>query len=141
MVKWLRYPDSNNQWVDWDQFTANEALADYKCQHPNTVSHIRGIIHTQTLTQPPCPFMSSPSLLPSTIEDVVSPTSATTLQELTIAAPLSALDLETVLMQFPDPTHRPEEEELVHPPLTITSGLVIKTPVVTWAATPPSLYS
>ena len=29
LIKWLGYPDSDNQWVDWDQLMADEALANY----------------------------------------------------------------------------------------------------------------
>ena len=30
LVKWLRYPDSDNQWVDADQMTAAEAIVEFK---------------------------------------------------------------------------------------------------------------
>ena len=41
LVKWKGYPDSENQWVDWDDLHAEEALADFKQKNPNTVSHIK----------------------------------------------------------------------------------------------------
>ena len=42
LVKWKGYPDLENQWVDWDDLHADEALADFKRKNPNTVSHIKG---------------------------------------------------------------------------------------------------
>ena len=42
LVKWKGYPDSENQWVDWDDLHVDEALADFKRKNPNTVSHIKG---------------------------------------------------------------------------------------------------
>ena len=41
LVKWKGYPDSENQWVDWNDLHANEALADFKRRNPNAVSHIK----------------------------------------------------------------------------------------------------
>ena len=42
LVKWKGYPDSENQWVDWDDLHADEALADFKRKNPDAVSHIKG---------------------------------------------------------------------------------------------------
>ena len=42
LVKWKGYPDSENQWVDWDDLHADEALADFKRKNPDTISHIKG---------------------------------------------------------------------------------------------------
>ena len=42
LVKWKGYPDSENQWVDWDDLHADEALADFKEKNPDAVSHIKG---------------------------------------------------------------------------------------------------
>ena len=41
LVKWKGYPDSENQWVDWDDLHADEALADFKRKNPDAVSHIK----------------------------------------------------------------------------------------------------
>ena len=41
LVKWKGYPDSENQWVDWDDLHAEEALADFKWKNPDAVSHIK----------------------------------------------------------------------------------------------------
>ena len=42
LVKWKGYPDSENQWVDWDDLHTDEALADFKRKNPEAVSHIKG---------------------------------------------------------------------------------------------------
>ena len=42
LVKWQGYPDSENQWVDWDNLHADKALADFKRKNPDAVSHIKG---------------------------------------------------------------------------------------------------
>ena len=42
LVKWKGYPDSENQWVDWDDLHADEALVDFKSKNPDMVSHIKG---------------------------------------------------------------------------------------------------
>ena len=42
LVKWKGYPDSENQWVDWEDLHADEALVDFKRKNPDTVSHIKG---------------------------------------------------------------------------------------------------
>ena len=42
LVKWKGYPDSENQWVDWDDLHADEALADFKRKNPEAALHIKG---------------------------------------------------------------------------------------------------
>ena len=41
LVKWKGYPDSENQWVDWDDLHADEALADFKKKNPDAITHIK----------------------------------------------------------------------------------------------------
>ena len=42
LVKWKGYPDLENQWVDWDDLHADEALADFKRKNPDAITHIKG---------------------------------------------------------------------------------------------------
>ena len=44
LIKWKGYPDSENQWVDWNDMHADEALVDFKKKNPDTVSHIKGVV-------------------------------------------------------------------------------------------------
>ena len=41
LVKWKGYPDLENQWVDWDDLHADEALVDFKEKNPNAIMHIK----------------------------------------------------------------------------------------------------
>jgi hypothetical protein len=50
LIKWKGYPDSENQWVSWDDVNAPELLAEFKEQNPNALSHIRGIVGDENLT-------------------------------------------------------------------------------------------
>ena len=48
LVKWKGYPESDNQWVDWDDLHADEVIAaDFKKKNPDAISHIKeGVIET-----------------------------------------------------------------------------------------------
>ena len=41
LVKWKGYPESDNQWVDWDNLHADEMIAEFKKKNPTAVSHIK----------------------------------------------------------------------------------------------------
>ena len=41
LVKWKGYPESDNQWVDWDNLHADEVIVDFKKKNPAAVSHIK----------------------------------------------------------------------------------------------------
>ena len=41
LVKWKRYPESENQWVDWDDLHVDEVIADFKKKNPASVLHIK----------------------------------------------------------------------------------------------------
>ena len=34
LIKWKGYPDSDNQWVDWNDLHAEEALEDFRRRQP-----------------------------------------------------------------------------------------------------------
>jgi hypothetical protein len=62
LVKWKGYPDSENQWVSWDDVNAPELLAEFKERNPNALSHIRGVVGDENLTSlgfPPTTVRSS----------------------------------------------------------------------------------
>ena len=41
LVKWAGYPDSDNQWEDWDQLTADEAIREFKRANPKSEIHLK----------------------------------------------------------------------------------------------------
>jgi hypothetical protein len=41
LVKWKGYTDSDNEWVNWDDMHADEALAEFKRRRPQAITHIR----------------------------------------------------------------------------------------------------
>jgi hypothetical protein len=41
LVKWKGYADSDNEWVDWNNMHADEALEEFKRQQPQAITHIR----------------------------------------------------------------------------------------------------
>ena len=59
LVKWKGYPDSENQWVDWDNLHVDEALADFKRKNPDTMSHIKGGTSQETRNSNPHTPMSN----------------------------------------------------------------------------------
>ena len=53
LIKWKEYPDSENQWVDWDNMHADEALVEFKRKNPDAISHLkRGVIKTDESNNP-----------------------------------------------------------------------------------------
>ena len=75
LVKWKGYPSSDNQWVNWDDMHAEEALAKFRKQRPNAISHIR---RGEDEGQEPSPPMQSnastvsPTLLDSPAGSTIS---------------------------------------------------------------------
>ena len=41
LVKWVGYPNSDNQWLDADQLTADDAIREFKERRLDAVTHIR----------------------------------------------------------------------------------------------------
>ena len=132
LVKWVGYPDSNNQWLDAEQVTADDAIREFKEKRPNAVTHLR---QAQT-GNPLIDFMSSPT--PLTIENVLC-SGASSPHEYLIAAPLTATDLQQVLKRFPDPTQPPDRDDSLAPPEPIAGRLDIVEPVVVRTVTPSEL--
>jgi hypothetical protein len=56
LVKWRGYPDSDNEWVNWDDMHAEEALEDFRKQNPRAITHIR---RTQSTITKPTPTLHS----------------------------------------------------------------------------------
>ena len=56
LVKWKGYPSSDNQWVNWDDMHAEEALAEFKKRRPEAISHIK---RGEDEEQVPSPLMQS----------------------------------------------------------------------------------
>ena len=53
LIKWKGYPDTENQWVNWNDIHVDEALAEFKKKNPDMVSHIkRGVIETDEGNNP-----------------------------------------------------------------------------------------
>ena len=50
LVKWKGYPDSDNQWVNWDDMHADEALEVFKKHHPTAITHIRAVLQDAFLS-------------------------------------------------------------------------------------------
>ena len=47
------YPESDNQWVDWDDLHADEAIADFKKKNPDPILHIKeGVVETDEGNNP-----------------------------------------------------------------------------------------
>ena len=134
LVKWVGYPDSDNQWLDVDQLTADEAIREFQQKHPHARVHIRHGVTGNPLIN--FPLMSSPT--PSTIENVLR-SGASSPHEYLLAAPLTATDLQQVLERFPDPTQPPDRDNSLAPPEPITSGLDLDEPVVVQTITPTSI--
>ena len=134
LVKWVRYPDSDNQWLDADQLTADDAIQEFKKRCPNAVVHIKHATTDNPLID--FPLMSSPT--PSTIENILH-SGASSPHEYSLAALLTTTDLQQVLERFPDPTQPPDSDDSLATAKPITSGLDLDEPVVVRTVTPAEL--
>jgi len=69
LVKWKGYPDSDNQWLKWQDINAPDLIAEYQRENPDAITHIRrGWNHDESTTIPPSSTFSS-------ITHLVAPTS------------------------------------------------------------------
>jgi hypothetical protein len=77
LVKWKGYPDSDNEWVNWEDIHADEVLKEFRKRNPSSVTH-KTTIRTTTSKLSPLPqllyiLMSSDALaLQSTVSDTQS---------------------------------------------------------------------
>src|SRR6201996_9600994 len=133
LVKWVGYPNSDNQWLDAKQLTADDAIREFKRRRPEAVVHIS----RAKTGNPLIDFMSSPT--PSTIENVLR-SGASSPHEYSLAAPLTTTDLQQVIERFPAPTQPPDNDDAaISAPQPIPSGLDIDEPVVVRTVTPSEL--
>jgi hypothetical protein len=64
LIAWKGYPDSDNQWVNWDDAEgAQEAIREFKCSNPDSETHIKVSIDSPCPPSPTC--ISSMSTSPS----------------------------------------------------------------------------
>jgi hypothetical protein len=65
LIAWKGYPDSDNQWVNWDDAEgAQEAILEFKRSNPNSETHIK-VSHNSPCSLSPthiCSMSTSPSL-------------------------------------------------------------------------------
>ncbi len=67
LVKWKGYPNSDNQWIKWQDVNAPDLIVEYQRENPEAITHIRrGWNHNESITIP-----LSSSL--SAIADLISP--------------------------------------------------------------------
>ena len=71
LVKWKGYPESNNQWVNWDNMFADEALQEYRQQYPTAITHIKKA--STTTEVPSMEFTSTPSPPPQDLYELTLP--------------------------------------------------------------------
>jgi hypothetical protein len=65
LIAWKGYPDSDNQWVNWDDAEgAQEAIEEFKCLNPNHETHIKASVDSPCPPSPTCicSMSTSPSL-------------------------------------------------------------------------------
>ena len=83
LIKWKGYPDSDNQWVDWNDLHAEEALEDFRKRQPHAPTHIRRVEEKDGIAEPPmnsndnsstplAPSQDSSGLPPEVVEAFLS---------------------------------------------------------------------
>src|SRR5882762_9395429 len=67
LVKWKGYPNSDNQWIKWQDVNAPDLIAEYQRENTDAVTHIRrGWNHDGSITIPPFSSLSA-------ITDLITP--------------------------------------------------------------------
>ena len=83
LIKWKGYPDSDNQWVNWNDLHAEEALEDFRKRQPHAPTPIKRAEEESETAEPPMnpndnssPSLASPQdssgLPPEVVEDFLS---------------------------------------------------------------------
>ena len=65
LIKWKGYPDSDNQWVNWDDMHADKALEAFRKRRPTAITHIRAVLQDA--------FLSSTTPMSTNASTVQSP--------------------------------------------------------------------
>ena len=65
LIKWKGYPDSDNQWVNWEDMHADEALETFRRRRPAVITHIRAVLQDT--------FLSSTTSMSTNASTVQSP--------------------------------------------------------------------
>src|SRR6266404_9759212 len=53
LVKWKGYPNSDNQWIKWQDVNAPDLIVEYQRENPEAITHIRrGWNHNESITPP-----------------------------------------------------------------------------------------
>src|SRR6266404_8644874 len=78
LVKWRGYPNSDNQWIKWQDVNAPDLIVEYQKENPDTIMHIRrGWNHNESIIILPSSCLSSIShlIIPhmSSSNDTLSP--------------------------------------------------------------------
>ncbi len=59
LVKWKGYPNSDNQWIKWQDVNAPDLIAEYQRENPDTITHIRrGWNHDESIIIPPSSILT-----------------------------------------------------------------------------------
>ena len=67
LVKWKGYPNSDNQWLKWQDINAPDLIAEYQKENPDAITHIRrGWNHNKPTAIPPSSSLSA-------IADLITP--------------------------------------------------------------------
>ena len=79
LIKWKGYPDLDNQWVDWNDLHAEEALKDFQKRQPHAPTHIRRaeegnetaepLMNSNVNSSPPLTTPQESSRLPSKVAE------------------------------------------------------------------------